>query len=311
VVAGGLLAVLCAAAVTANTDDVGVWLVIFFLIMLPCAYVSLGSVRSSYFGLQVAATFMIVMIADHPVTDIGVVLWRFWGTLVGAGVLFGVFAIVAADTAGRQLVSRFIDLLRALLAGAPRPGQPVPTLAASQASGDQITAGLADVLRLAGEARFESRAGGVDPDAALNSAGIVRRIAHRWALIRHGRRAVTRPPLPDALASASAAVEDAARQRLEHLLRVLEARHHRARPGSRRDQRARAAARALAAAHTADLDAPWAAYRAALADARAGEVGHWPIAAREALYAESGHLQRIVDLVPKLEREMGRAVLRD
>lgn len=308
VMAGGAAAVFIAASVMPNTGDLGVWLMVFFFIMLPCAYVSLGTARFSYFGLQIAATFMIVMVADWPVTDTNLVLWRFWGTLVGAALLFGLFEIVAPDYAGRQLVSRFADLLRALLASAPVPGQPVPPPSRAQALSDQITAGLADVLRLAGEARFEGAASGVDPEAAVNTAGLLRRIAHRWALIRRGRRQSDRPPLPAPVADASAAVEHAARERLTHLLRILEARHHRARPGSPPHRAACAAARALAADLPCDLAAPWRAYRAAF-DAARDAIHAWPIAARESYYAEAGHLQRIVELLPKLEAEVARAVL--
>jgi hypothetical protein len=308
VIAGGAVAVFIAVTVMPNTGDVGVWLMVFFLVLLPCAYISLGTVRFGYFGLQIAATFMIVMVADKPVTDTNLVLWRFWGTLVGAALLFSLFEIIAPDYAGRQLVSRFADLLRTLLASAPVPGQPVPSLTRAQALSDQITAGLADVLRLAGEARFEGAASGVNPEAAVNTAGLLRRIAHRWALIRRGRRHGEFPPLPAPLAAASAAVEHAARERLVRLLRILDARHHRARPGSQPHRAACAAARALATELPCDLAAPWRTYRTEFDAAR--EMMHdWPIAARESYYAESGHLQRIVELLPKLELEIARTIL--
>ncbi|MEO8605598.1 MAG: FUSC family protein [bacterium] len=309
VVAGGAIAIFTAATVMANTDNVGVWLMVFFAIMLPCAYISLGTVRFGYFGLQIAATFMIVMVADRPVTDIEVVLWRFYGTLVGALVLFGVFEVVAADYAGRQLVQRFAELLQTVLSGLPESGAAPPPIARTQVLADQVTAGLADILRLAGEACFEGAASGVDPEAALNAAGMLRRVAHRWALIRHGRRTIARPPLPADLSAASADLEHAARDRLTRLLGVLEARHHRARPNSNRHRAACAAARALASCTRPDLDGRWTHYLAAFDAARAGAVGDWPIAAREALYAEVGHLQRIGELLPKLEAELERAVL--
>jgi len=175
---------------------------------------------------------------------------------------------------------------------------------------DAITAGLADVLRLAGEARFEGLGSGVDADAAINAAGLLRRIAHRWALIRRARRVVTRPTAAPGLAAATAAVETIARQRLDLLRRVLEARHHRARPASRIHDTACANARALAACERPDLGGPWAAYLAAFEAARE-TLRAWPIEAREAQYAETGHLQRIVELMPKLEREVMRTVLPD
>jgi hypothetical protein len=140
---------------------------------------------------------MIIMIADHPVIDPHEALWRFFGTVIGAGVLFGIFQVVAPDYAGRQLVSRFTDLLRLMLAAHPESDQPLPAPLRARALSDQITAALADVLRLADEARYEGASSGVDPDAALQAAGILRRVAHRLALARRSRRA-GRPPMPAA-----------------------------------------------------------------------------------------------------------------
>ena len=96
VLLGGALAVLTVIAAMANTDDLAVWLVVFFALMLPCAYVALGSPRLSYLGLQVGATYMIVMVANAPVVDVHVALWRFFGTVLGALILFAVFEVVAA-----------------------------------------------------------------------------------------------------------------------------------------------------------------------------------------------------------------------
>ena len=35
-----------------NTDEVAVWLLVFFAVLLPSAYIALGTPRFGYFGLQ-------------------------------------------------------------------------------------------------------------------------------------------------------------------------------------------------------------------------------------------------------------------
>ena len=66
---GGALAILTVIGFMANTNDVAAWAVFYFALILPCAYVTLGTPRRSYLGQQTAFTFMIIMIADHTVID--------------------------------------------------------------------------------------------------------------------------------------------------------------------------------------------------------------------------------------------------
>lgn len=307
VLLGGALTILTVIGFMANTDDVAAWAVFYFALLLPCAYVALGSPRLAYLGQQTAVTFMIIMISDRPVTDPHEALWRFAGTVIGAAILFAIFQVVAPDYAGRQLVSRFADLLRLLLAAHPEPGRPLPGAPRARSLSDQTTAALADVLRLAEEARYEGAASGVDPDAALQAAGILRRVAHRLALTRRARRG-GRPPLPAAAAGASAQLDAAIRARLGRLLAILEARHHRARTDSARHAAALRAAGRAAAADRPDLVAPLAAIVAA-ADARRHEAATWSREDVESLMAEVSHLQRIVTLLPRLEEQLERAIL--
>ena len=308
VIIGGVLAVLTVATLMANTDDVTVWLVAFFALMLPCAYVSLGTERLSYLGVQIAATFMIILVANRPVTDPHEALWRFFGTVLGAAVLFGTFRIVVPDYAGRQLVSRFAELLGLTLEIHPRLDQPPLSTARARGLADRITAGLADVLRLAEEARFEGASSGVDRDAAVQAAGMLRRIAQRQALARRARRG-TQLPLPPAAATARAALETAVRQRLERLEAMCAARHHRARTDSTRHRRAREAARLAATAPRPDVTAPLAAFVAAADHLRHAAAPPWPRDAVESLMAEVAHLERITELLPQLEVELEAALL--
>ncbi len=301
VLAGGAAAVLTMIAVMPNTGDVTVWLVVFFAVVLPCIYVALGTPRLSYLGLQTAITFMIVIVADGPTVDVGEALWRLCGTVVGAALLFGVFAVVAPDYAGRQIVSRLSDLLRLLLSMGPEPGRPLAAVARLRVVNDQVTAGLADLLRLAVEAEYEGAASGVRAAAVVEAAGILRRITHRYGLMRHGRRAAPYPPLPSALATARDGLEMVLRRRLARLAEIVAARHHRARTDSRRHRRACDAARRLAASPPPDLQPLLAAYLAGIEALRASGFRGWEPATIESLMAEVGHLRRIAELTPKLD----------
>lgn len=308
VVLGGLLAILTVIGLMPNTNDMTVWLAAFALVTLPCAYVALGSERLSYLGVQVAATYSIILVANRPVTDPHEALWRFFGTIVGALVLFGTFQIVVPDYAGRQLVSRFADLLRLLLDAHPPPGEALPSAGRTRGLADRLTAGLADILRLAQEARYEGAGSGVDPDAAVQAAGILRRLAHRQALARRARR-VEQPALPADAGAARAALEAAVRARVERLSAMSAARHHRSRPNSTRHRAAQAAARTVALAERPDLTVPLAAFVAAADGIRQAGARGWSREALEALMADVGHLTRIVELLPQLEDQLERALI--
>jgi uncharacterized membrane protein YccC len=310
VIAGGALAVLTVIAVMPNTGDLTIWLLLFFALMVPSVYLTLGSPEISYLGLQIAATYMIVLVANRPVVDVHDALWRFFGTVLGSLILFAVFEIVVPDYAGRQIVSRLDGLLRILRKLLPEAGTPLPPIARTRALSDQIITGVSDVLRLATEARYEGAQSGVDRTAAVDAGGVLRRIAHRVALIRRGRRTAVRPPLPAPTQAALSAAEHALADRIERLIRLTTARHHRDRVGSRRHVAACEAAAAVAATPIADFDGPLAAFTADVAALRSGGgLASWSSTAAEALLAEVGHLERIGELLPKLEHQLVCTVL--
>ena len=41
----------------ANVSDVTIWLALYFVLMVPCAYVGLGGPRLAYLGTQTAITY--------------------------------------------------------------------------------------------------------------------------------------------------------------------------------------------------------------------------------------------------------------
>src|SRR5262249_45288139 len=126
VVVGGVVSALTVVAFMANSNDLAAWLLVFFAVLVPCGYISLGTPRLAYFGQQVRLTDVIARVADRPTVDIHHALWRFFGTLIGTAVLLAVFQIVMPDYAGRQIISRFRDLLRTLLAVVPELDRQVP-----------------------------------------------------------------------------------------------------------------------------------------------------------------------------------------
>lgn len=300
---GGVISALVTVLVMPNTTEPAVWLLVFFAVVLPSSYVALGTARFGYFGVQVATTFMIVLVAEQPMVDIHATLWRFFGTLLGSALLLGTFQVFLPDYAGRQIISRFGDLLRDLLSVVPTLDQPIPKVEETQRRSDRMVKAFADVLRLSDELWYEGTDSGVERHAAVDAAGVLRRIAHRWALIRRSRR-TARPPLPAPVHGAVAALERPLHAYLRLLLALVEARHDRGRPGSRSNRAALAAASAVAARPRPDIVEPLRNLESAVADARRDALLSWPVSAASALLAEVDHLRRLVELMPALDQAL-------
>src|SRR5207237_3035747 len=132
--------------------------VLLFAVTMPSAYLALGGPRFSYVGVQIVVAFVIVALAEQAHADVTTALWRVYGTLLGTAALFLAFRVVAPDYAGRQLIARFADVVRGLLAYLPRPDAVPLTLAQTVAVHQQIVVSLPDILRLADEARAETAA---------------------------------------------------------------------------------------------------------------------------------------------------------
>src|SRR5215471_6508325 len=138
-------------------------------VTVPSAYVAIGGLRFSYVGVQIVVAFAVVGLGRQPLTDIHLALWRVWGTLLGTASIFVALRLVGPAYAGRQLIDRFADVVRALLALLPPGGVPL-VLPRVEAVRRQIFASLPDILRLADESRAEAFTGGVDPEAATAAA---------------------------------------------------------------------------------------------------------------------------------------------
>jgi Fusaric acid resistance protein family len=306
---GCLVAIVATIAVMPNITELPALALVLFAVTVPSAYVALGGPRFSYVGVQIVVAFIIVALAEQAEPNANPALWRVYGTLLGTTALFLAFRFVAPDYAGRQLVARFVDVVRGMLAFLPRPGEAPLAPSQVEPTWQLIVASLPDILRLADEAQAETATGGVDTQAAIVAGGRAVRIAYRLKLIYSGRSASPRPPLSESMRAALANVDAAIRARLELDLRMLEARHTMARPGSRGFRAAYRAAGDVAAQPRPDVAGALRTLERSIDDARSTELVDWPPAARGALVAGIDHLRRLVELLPLLDEYVGRMIL--
>src|SRR5262249_44663711 len=166
IVIGCLIAITTTIAVMPNISELPALALLVLAVTVPSAYVAIGGPRFSYVGVQIVVAFAVIGLARPAVTDIDLALWRVWGTLFRNSALFLPPGLVGPNYAGRQLVDRFADVVRALLALLPRGGVPL-VLPRVEAMRRQIFASLPEILRLADEARAETVIGGVDTAAAI------------------------------------------------------------------------------------------------------------------------------------------------
>lgn len=308
---GGLLSLLTMILVFANTGDLTALLLVIFVVVVACQYAVLGMPVAWYGPFQVAVTYFVVVVSAEPATDVSAALWRAFGTFVGTAILFSVFRLVAPDYAGRQLVARFVDLLRLTMRNLPPPGGVQPTAEELVATRLASSRASADILRLIGEARLEGAASGVDPDAAVEAAGVALRISLRAGLIARGRTLTKRPAPSPSIASALAVLHAVLRAHLEHDLSIVDARQTMAVPGTRAHDAACAAARGHCTRERADLQKPLEILLGEVESARHGELLGWTTEQSGALLAEVDHLRRMVQLVPRLDAALERMVLPD
>ena len=308
-VIGCFVAIVATIAVTPNIFELPALALVLFAVTVPSAYVALGGPRFSYVGLQIVVAFAIVALAEQAHADVQSPLWRAYGALLGTAALFFAFRVVGPDYAGRQLVARFIDVVREILRLVPRPGSVPLTVTEAVGVRQRIVATLPDILRLADEARAERVTGGVDTNAAVVAGGRGVRIGYRLAAIWEGRVASRRPPLSEPLQTSLVNVEIAIRASLELALSMLEARHTMARPRSRGYRQAYAVASAVASEPRPDLSGALSGLERTIDAARATELDEWPPTARGALVAELEHLRRIVELLPSFDDYLEQMIL--
>jgi uncharacterized membrane protein YccC len=308
VMVGALLGVAAIVAVIPNTNDVTIYVLLSFAVATACHYVSLGAPVSWYGSFQTAVTFFIVTYGLAPSDDVATALWRAWGTFLGTALLFAVYRVVAPDYAGRQLVARFGDLLRAARAYLPQPGAAVDPLPVQIERRIEVGKAVADLLRLADEARYESRQG-IDPTAAVEATGLAMRVAYRAGLIARGRALAAVPRLSPATERLLRDVERTAVAWVDRLLDVLQARHTMARPGATAHDRACERAGAALSCDRPDLLGPVRALTAEIERTRFAELAAYPTDVTGELLAGIDHYRRLADLLPRLDVALAQTLL--
>jgi hypothetical protein len=309
IVIGCLIAIMTTIAVMPNISELPALALLLLAVTVPSAYVAIGGPRFSYVGVQIVVAFAVVGLGRQPLTDIHQALWRVWGTLLGTASIFVALRLVGPDYAGHQLIDRFADVVRGLLALLPRfAGVPL-TVTRVESIRRQIFASLPDILRLADDARAEALTGGVNTQAAIVASGRAVRIAYRLSAIYAGRLANPRPMLSESLQTTLANIETAIGSWLEIALSMLEARHTTVRPGSRDYRQAYAAAAAVAAQPRPDLSSALSMLQRAVDSARSTELAEWPAAAHGAFVAEIEHLRHVVELLPSFDENLRQMIL--
>jgi uncharacterized membrane protein YccC len=294
--AGGVISLLAIIVVTPNFESLPSYMLVSFAVLFISAYSSLSSGRVAYAGKQIGTTFLLVVAALSPARDIYSPLWRVWGVLLGTIVVTGVFFMMWPEYAGDSLLVRLRKVIRDALA--LMPGRvPVPGRAAIDALSDEITQVLSEILEVAEDARLEGRRSLIDHDAVVQSAGTIRRIAHRLATNAASRIAEPLPGLDALTEGARDAAYRAIRVRLESWLSFYES--DRALSGD--------AARALAASHSrGEIAGPLQQFSSLVEEDQYARTASWTVEQRRRILEELQSLRRLEFLTLELDAFLSR-----
>ena len=202
---GGAISLLAIVLVTPNFESLPSYMLVTFIVLLISYYASLSSGRVAYAGKQIGTTFILVFAGLRPALNIYSPLWRTWGILLGTVVVTVVFFMLWPEYAGDSLLPRLRQVIRntlMLMPGGARAGSEGEIETAS----NEITQLLSEILQVADDARLEGRKSLIDHDAVVQSAGTIRRIAHRLATNAAVRITNPRPRLDDATEAARDAI---------------------------------------------------------------------------------------------------------
>jgi len=239
---GGVVTILTIMIVTPNFETLPSYLVSVFVVLFISGYASLGSGRTSYAGKSIGTTFLLVFGAGlSPSADVYGPLWRIWGILLGTMVVTVIFFLLWPEYAGDSLLPRVCKALQDAIDLAPG-GAASATEDHLHTVNHNLTQVMIEILQVADDARMEGRKSLLDPDAVVNAAGTIRRVAHRLAALSANRLNAAIPPLDSATEDVRAQVVKAIVTELESWLAFF----------SGSSSLNSKAARALAAAHTRD-----------------------------------------------------------
>ncbi|MGO9265345.1 MAG: FUSC family protein [Candidatus Binataceae bacterium] len=189
---GGVLIVMLIVIVSPNFETLPSYVIAIFLVLVVSGYTGEGSGRIAYAGKQLGTTFLLAFAGLSPSVAVEAPLWRVWGIILGTVVVLLVSLLLWPDYAGDALPPRLRQLLRLTIALAPGAAADE---AAMQRLDTELNGVLEQTLAIADDARFEGRASRLNPDAVVQTAGTLRRIAHRFEMIARGRSVDPRPTL--------------------------------------------------------------------------------------------------------------------
>ncbi len=288
---GGAVSLLAIIIATPNFDTLPSYMIVTFIALLISGYASLSSGRVAYAGKQVGTVFMLVFAGLSPSRDVYSPLWRTWGILLGTLVVMIVFFLLWPEYAGDSLLPRLRKVLADALALMPG-GSAAAGEAAIDRTDSEITQVLSQILQVADDARLEGRQSLIDHEAVVQSAGTIRRIAHRLATFAKWRLLDLMPRLDDITEAAHDATVLAMQRRLEAWLVFYQS----------SQCLSSQAAKALAARHSRDqIAAPLAEFSGRIAADGYAMLSSWTIEQRRQILSELQSLNRLEFLLYELD----------
>lgn len=292
-VVGGAVSLLAIIVASPNFGSLPAYMAVVFAVLFISAYSSLSSGRIAYAGKQLGTTFLLVFAGLSPSPDIYAPMWRTWGILLGTIVVTVVFFGLWPVYAGDSLLPRLRKVLRDTLALVP--GGAAHSAAEIHRINTQLTEVLSEILQVADDARLEGRRSLIDHDAVVQSAGTVRRIAHRLATIALWRLEEPPPRLDDPTEAAADAVFSALGRRLESWLSFYQS------DASLRS----AAARALASGHSsAEIARPLEEFSNRIQAQGFARIAAWPAEQRRRMLDQLQSMRRLEFLMSELETHL-------
>jgi Fusaric acid resistance protein family len=292
-VLGGALSLLAIIIAAPNFASLPSYMLVTFVVIFISAYSSLSSGRVAYAGKQIGVTFLLVFAGLSPSPDVYSPLWRAWGILLGTIVVAVVFFLLWPVYAGDSLMPRLRKALRGTLSLLPGSA----ALAEIHRINGEITQVLTEILAVADDARMEGRGSLINHDAVVQSAGTIRRIAHRLASIAVWRLTDPPPRLDDVTEAAADAAFSAIRRRLESWLGFYQG----------DESLSAAAADALADAHSRnEIAQPIEEFISRIEAQGFARISGWSFEQRRRMLEELQSLRRLDFLIFELDTYLPR-----
>jgi uncharacterized membrane protein YccC len=291
---GGVLGLAAIIAVSPNFETIVTYIAVFFVALVPCAYLGLSSGRLAYPGKQAGITFCLLFVGLSPSVREYEALWRLWGVLLGVIVVAVVFIMLWPEYAGESMVPRLEKMLELILSLMPGGGH-APSEGQIELLEIECSHTLGELLAIADDARIEGGRSGLDPDAVVDAVGTLRRIAHRLSSVAVGRGSQEMPALAPQVQSARDAIDSALRVHFEACLDYI--------------KRRAAGGGALSVWNEDAARAQLDNLHQQIAVDDFSAVSSWPLAPRRTLLAEIEAYRRLVILTGELSDQLSRIAL--